>query len=102
MPIVPILLFLGAAGAFLAVEHSRGKRTVTTTPSPTDVSPQTSTPSALPALDDSLPARNAMAVMVALQKETNPRNLIAFATALEPQYPLAGNALRTQAAILSK
>jgi hypothetical protein len=92
MSILPITVLLGAAAALVLVETRKGK-----VDSPT-AAPATSS---LPVLDSSLPARNALAVVVALQKETNPRNLSAFAATLEPEFPMASSALRTRAAVLS-
>lgn len=98
MPLVPIAVLLGATAALVFVETRKGK-TVASAPLPAATVAKTAS---IPMLDASLPARNALAVFIALQKETNPRNLSAFAETLEPEFPMASSALRTRAAVLSK
>lgn len=91
LPLLVPLILLGGATIALAAASSKRKR----------VDDQPSGPTKTYTLDSNMPALLRDQVLAALQAETDPTKLEAFARGIERQYPLAASALRTKEAMLA-
>lgn len=100
-----LLLIAAGAAAFLLTRKSEEETPVPSTPAPraeplvfsSPVIPQVAQ---VQPLDPRLTPAESTSITVALSRETNPANLIAFAQSLEPDFPIAASLLRAKASIL--
>ena len=92
-PLLPILLVLGVGAAALAGSKSSGSSS--SSPGAPGAGPGSQVPSIY---DPGMPLATQQAVTTALQSETDPAKLQAFAQSLLPEFPIAAGQLNAKAA----
>lgn len=94
-PLVPLLLILGVGGALALSSQSKG---TSSGPSAGPTAPGGSAAQQVPSIyDPGMPLATQQAVTTALNSETDPAKLQAFAQSLLPEFPIASGLLNAKA-----